>query len=250
MKLVPAPVRILTPSGLDVFAKYLAGGPWTDQPPPTWLLSKDEFSRELSPAFEIVCRKFPTKFEMGMEVCTAAGEDRLPALWPMDELWPALSLAFHQSTIPVRDGKWFVGSPSRHLVTRVPGRQQDQGHRHLVKGAAVAVSRFGVEARVLMGGPHEQAKIEEQIMSRKRDMGLASSKELVRAAYQLYYDPDKDAVKRGAKSTGAGSIMRLIDVLGQLDVNFDVPSLEASEILALLPRDEFGKFLPEAASIS
>lgn len=250
MKATVAPVRILTVGGLAVFRKYLDGGPWADEPPPSWLLSNDEFSHALAPPMEIVPRKFRTKFEMGMEVCTAAGEHRLPTLWPMDDLWASLSLAFCQSTFPVRDGKRFVGSPSRHLVTRVPGRLQDQGHRHLVKGAAVAVSRFGVEARVLMGLPHEQTKIEEQIMSRKRDMGLASSKELVRAAYQLYYDQDKNVVKRGAKSTGAGSIMRLIEVLSQLDVNFDVPSLEATEILALLPKEEFGKFLPSVASNS
>ena len=114
----------------------------------------------------------------------------------------------------------------------------------------MAVRRFDTDAKVLMGRPDQQSKIEEQIMSRKADMGLASSVEVVRAAYRLYYDADKDAVKRGAKSTGAGSIMRFIDVLTQLDVNFDVPSLQADVILALLPRQEFGRFMTEPASIS
>lgn len=245
MKAVSA--RALNPTGLDMFNAYLAGGPWSETAPPTNLLS-DEYSYLLEPGFEVNPRKFGTKFEMGMEVCTSAGNTILPSLWPTDGLWAALSLMFHQSTFPSKNGQWFIGSPSRHVITRIPGRKQDQSHRHLVKGAAIAVNRFGTEARVLMGGPHEQAKMEEQIMSRKTDMGLASSKEVVRAAYELYYDPDKDAVKRGAKSTGAGSVMRLIDILTQLDVNYDIPSLQASDILSLLPRKEFEKFLPASTS--
>lgn len=240
-------VRALNESGLAMFAAYLASGPWSEIAPPMNLLT-DEHSQILNPGFDVNPRKFGTKFEMGMEVCTGAGGLALSTLWPNDGLWAALSLAFHQSTFPFKNGQWFIGSPSRHMVTRIPGRKQDQSHRHLVKGATMAVSRFGIEARVLMGGPHEQAKMEEQIMSRKTDMGLASSKEVVRAAYELYYDPDKNAVKRGAKSTGGGSIMRLIDILTQLDVNYDIPSLQAADILSLLPRREFGKFLPVATS--
>jgi hypothetical protein len=240
-------VRVLNPAGLGLFAQYLEAGPWKTEKPPIELL-EDLHSVVLEPEVEVGTRRFSSKFEMGMEVCSAIEPERLTALWANDGLWAALSLTFHQSTFPVKDGQWFVGSPSRHIVARIPGRLQDQSHRHLVKGAAIAVSRFGADARVLMGGPHQQAKIEEQIMSRKADMGLASANEVVRAAYQLYYDPDADAVKRGAKSTGAGSIMRLIDVLAQLDVNYDIPSLEANEIIALLPKKEFGKFLPRSTS--
>ena len=87
-------------------------------------------------------------------------------------------------------------------------------------------------------------------MSRKAEMGLASAAEVVRAACRLYFDADRDIVKRGAKSTGAGSIMRFVEVLNQLDVNYDVASLTADTILSLLPGHEFGKFMKESASTS
>jgi len=105
------------------------------------------------------------------------------------------------------------------------------------------VSRFGTDARVLMERPDQQSKIEEQIMSRKADLGLASASQIIRAAHRLYFDPDKNTVKRGAKSTGAGSIMRFVEVLVQLDVNFDIPSLDSETVLSLLPSNEFGKFM-------
>jgi hypothetical protein len=247
MKTVPA--RVLSELGMAAFRTYLERGRVAGEPPPHEVLLSDDYSRRVEPEVELRVRKFSTKYEMGMEICTAFAE-RLSEMWNVDEFWAAMSLTFHASTFPVKNNEWFIGSLSRHLISRIPGRHQDQGHRHLVKGAASAVSRFGQEARVLMGGPHEQAKMEEQIMSRKSDIGLASSKEVVRAAYLLYYDPDKDVVRRGAKSTGTGSIMRLIDILKQLDVNYDVASLDAQEIVSLLPRAEFAKFLPESASIS
>lgn len=241
--------RTLNTQGLAEFAAYLGRGPWTAEPPPVGLLNSDAYSRPFAPEVEIGVRKFSAKFEMGMEICTAFGNDGIDAIKD-NGLWAWLSLALNDSTMPKKDGTWFVGAKSRHIVERIPGRLQDQGHRHLVKGAAMAVRRFDTEAKVLMGRPHEQSKIEEQIMSRKADMGLATATEVVRAAYRLYYDPDHDAVRRGAKGTGAGSIMRFVEVLTQLDVNFDVPSLTANSILSLLPAHEFGKFMKESASIS
>lgn len=241
--------RALNAQGLAEFAAYLGRGPMTSEPPPVSLLNNDAYSRPVAPEVEIEARRFATKYELGMEICTAFGNEAVDAVKD-NGVWAWLSLALHESTMPKKDGTWFVGAKSRHIVERIPGRLQDQSHRHLVKGAAMAVRRFDTDAKVLMGRPDEQSKIEEQIMSRKSDMGLANAVEVVRAAYRLYYDADRDVVRRGAKSTGAGSIMRFVDVLTQLDVNFDVPSLKADVILTLLPGHEFGRFMKESASTS
>lgn len=241
--------RALNAHGLAEFAAYLGRGPTTTEPPPVELLNNEAYSRALAPEVEIEARRFATKYELGMEICTAFGNDGIDAIKD-NGVWAWLSLALHDSTMPKMDDAWFVGAKSRHIVERIPGRLQDQSHRHLVKGAAMAVRRFDTDAKVLMGRPYEQSKIEEQIMSRKAEMGLASATEVVRAAYRLYYDADRDTVKRGAKSTGAGSIMRFVEVLTQLDVNFDVPSLQADTILSLLPSHEFGGFMKNTASIS
>jgi len=240
----PVMPRSLNSRGLAEFSAYLERGPLTPEPPPEHLLFSDAYSRPYAHAAELCAKRFSRKFDIGMEVCTAFVERDAFNLALNDAgLWAWLSLFMNESTMPKKDGTWFVGAMSRHVVERIPGRLQDQSHRHLVKGAAMAVQRFGTDAKVLLGRPDEQSKIEEQIMSRKADMGLASATEVVRAAYRLYYDDVRDIVKRGAKSTGAGSIMRFVEVLTQLDVNFDVASLEADTILSLLPVEEFGRFV-------
>ncbi|MDQ6734650.1 MAG: hypothetical protein M3Z35_11165 [Nitrospirota bacterium] len=248
----PLVIRTFTSRGLAEFAAYLGSGPISSEPPPGALLEDDFYARPYDDIAEIRVRRFATKYELGMEISTSfGGEEKTDAALKENALWAWLSLACHESTMPKRDGtNWFLGAKSRHVVELIPGRHQDQSHRHLVKGAAMAVRRFGRDAKVLLGRPDEQSKIEEQIMSRKADMGLASAKEVVRAAFLLYFDAERDIVKRGAKSTGAGSIMRFVEVLTQLDVNFDIPSLKAETILSLLPPQEFGKFIETPASIN
>lgn len=103
----------------------------------------------------------------------------------------------------------------------------------------MAVSRFGAHARVLLGRASEQTKIEEQVMSRTADLGLAGSVEFVRLLHRIYWDPTKNAVRKGAKGTGKGSIMRIIEVMQHLDVTYDVQSLSAEQFEELLPRPEF-----------
>ena len=101
------------------------------------------------------------------------------------------------------------------------------------------MTRFGPHARVLLGKASEQTKMEEQVMSRTADLGLAGSPEFVRFLHRQYWDSKKGEVRKGAKGTGKGSIMRVIEIMQHLDVTFDVQSLVAEQIELLLPQPEF-----------
>lgn len=244
-------MRAFNEAGMREFSAYIGRGPETDEPPPERLLQSSEFTEPYLDAVGIHQRKFSTKYDLGAEIGSAlGGKDAIAAALKVNNLWAWLSLALHDTTMPKKDGRWFIGARSRHIVERIAGRLQEQSHRHLVKGAVTAYWRFGSYAKVLMGRPDEQTKIEEQIMSRKSEMGLASSTELIRAIYDLYYDESRGVVKRGAKGGGPGSVMRLIDVLGQLDVNYDIASIKAENLLALLPSNEFAKYKAKATSTS
>lgn len=243
-------MRAFNDAGMQEFSAYVGRGPETDEPPPLRLLLSDDYTVPYGDG-SIQQRKFASKYELGAEVATALGPTAaIDNALKDNHLWAWLSLALHDATMPKKDGLWFIGARSRHIVERIAGRLQEQSHRHLVKGAVTAVRRFGMHAKVLLGRPDEQSKIEEQIMSRKSEMGLASSKEVIRAVYELYFDDERGGVKRGAKGGGPGSVMRLIDVLGQLDVNYDVYSMKAEILLALLPDNEFAKYKAKATSTS
>lgn len=238
-----AKIRSFTERGMGEFRDYLGQGPLTAMPPPTGLLFDDRFAVELGYGGELPVRQFQTKFDMGMTVAATVGKENLQRLFADENAWPWLSLLFSDTTMPRKGDGWFLGTRSRHMIEKIPGRQQDQSHRHLVKAATINVARFGTHARVLMDRPDGQSKIEEQVMSRKADWQLSSSESFVRLLNRLYWDSDSQGVRRGARGNGPGSVPRLIKVLEQLDRTYDIPSMTPDEISNLLPIDEFGKFL-------
>lgn len=235
-------IRAFTPAGMELFSNYLNlttdGERKTTAPPPIKLLHDDKFAVDLGVG-KLTKNVFDDKFDLAMHIAQHVGKDALPKLFAEPNVWPWLSLWFWRSTFPFEKGLYTIGARSRHVVEKIAGRNQDHSHRHLVRGGVVAVSRFGPYARVLLGGASEQTKMEEQVMSRTADLGLAGSVEFVRLLHRLYWDPKKSAVRKGAKGVGKGSIMRVIEVMHHLDVTFDVQSLKAEQLQELLPQPEF-----------
>ena len=246
--MIAAKVRTFTPEGLQEFRSWLDRAEnnvpkrWTTEPPPESLLFDDEYSRLLPFEGELIQRRFTRKFDLGMEVCRALGREDAKKLEPMPNVWPWLSLFFHESTFPQKNGRWFTGDRSRHIIQTIQGRKQDQSHRHLVKSAVTNVVRFDRFAAVLMGNEIRQSKIEEQVMSRRVDPPLAHHTEFVMALYRLYWNAEADDLKSGARGEGPGSVMHMIDLLTQFDLTFDISSLECDDFLRLLPAD-FNRFL-------
>jgi len=236
------PIRAFTAEGLERFSEYLenrtGGEPKTALQPPTELLHDDKFAVGLDLG-KLAKDVFENKFDLAIYIAGNVGKENLQKMLAMPAVWPWLSLYFWRSTFPSKDGLYTIGARSRHVVENIAGRKQDHAHRHLVRGGVVAVHRFGAHARVLLGRAHEQTKMEEQVMSRTADLGLAASAEFVRLLHRLYWDPKKETVRKGAKGEGKGSIMRVIEIMHHLDVTYDVQSLGAEQMEQLLPQPEF-----------
>ena len=79
-------------------------------------------------------------------------------------------------------------------------------------------------------------------MSRRDDPPLSFLTEIIRALYQLYWDVDANAVKKGAGGEGPGSIMHVRDLIPQFDLTYDICDLQADQLIGMLPRD-FGPFI-------
>jgi hypothetical protein len=92
-----------------------------------------------------------------------AGRENSEKLIAMPNAWAWLSLFFYESTLTQKNGRWFTGDRSRHLVQTIQGRKQDQSHRHLVKSAVTNVLRFGKFAEVLMGSADGQSNLGQPI---------------------------------------------------------------------------------------
>jgi hypothetical protein len=138
------PVRAFTAAGLALFRKWLDDAEMAEpkrysaSPPPEHLLFEDTYSKPIRYGNPLARRTYARKFDLGMAVCSAFGQEDTRRLLNEPNAWPWLSLFFCQSTFPQKKGKWFTGERSRHLVQTIEGRKQDQSHRHLVKGSVSA----------------------------------------------------------------------------------------------------------------
>lgn len=247
--MITSELRTFTKDGLEVFRSWLDRAEntkrRTSEPPPTAILFDDQYSLRLGLGGALVQRRFDRKYDLGMEICRALGRENAEKIINVPNVWAWLSLFFSESTFPQdKEGRWFTGERSRHLVQTIQGRKQDQSHRHLVKSAVTNVLRFGEFAVVLMGSEIGQSKIEEQVMSRRVDPPLAHHKEFVKALHRLYWDAEDNDLKSGARGEGPGSVMHMIDLLTQFDLTFDISSLEADDFMRLLPKD-FNRFRDE-----
>ena len=189
---------------------------------------------------------FATKYEMGLSIQNNLTEAQLARLLHSDNVnvWAWLDSYYKDSVYPVKKGKVFVGDVLRHVVLNQGSRSTKATHRHLLRAAVNTVVKYGENARFLMGKPHEHLTFEEQIMSRRERHAIAGSREFVDAVVQLYFDVRTGKAKKNAAKGKVGSLMRLMKVVAHLDVNYDVQSLTSKEIISLLPRHEFGRFLP------
>lgn len=86
--------------------------------------------------------------------------------------------------------------------------------------------------------PHIVAELEAQIAAYQE---LVTNPSVVELATKLYYDPQTKTTKSGTGGKGPGSPRRLVTVLSQYDLTWDLYSATTDELMNLLP-NEFERF--------
>lgn len=240
-------LRRFNDKGLAAFNAALLGDGGKHCRPESLLesfLDSPEFTEVVAEGVELPEGPFANKYEFGKALAEALGPEVVRRALADDAVWPWLSYVYRDCVMPLKPQGRFVGSPSRHCISNMGERSSKSHHRHLVRAAVSTVHRFGEDARYLMGKIDGHTTYEEQMMSRRESLRLASAAEIVKAVGILYFDPKKQRHKRNAAKDAPGSMIRLVEVINQLDVSYEIESLTAAELLALLPRKEFGQWLP------
>jgi hypothetical protein len=70
---------------------------------------------------------------------------------------------------------------------------------------------------------------------------LMQNKSLQAVVQRLYYDTSKKRIKRGAGGKEAGTPRRLMDFLRQIELNYDLASIDTDSFWAMIPA-EFSRF--------
>jgi len=230
-------VRRLTKKGIEAFRAYLnelrEGGTAL---PPSQLLTGPETSESFRQDCSIEERAFDTRLDAARYLCEVFRD--VTGLEEDVGLWSWLSLFYFDQVCPVKpDGTRSPGRDYRHILE--PG--YPYGRRHLLSGAFLVFRLHGEEAAPLLCTKvHQENKFHHELASRQV---FLSNSAVIKAASLLYYDSQEGRPKPGAAQgkKAPGTLRRFVDVLQQLDLNYDLYGMDAHAILRLLP-DEFDKW--------
>lgn len=232
----------LREAGLDLFADYLARAKMGEsQTPPFHLLSDADSSVAFSDDIEIdPQRGFPNRM-----ACASYLDSVLEGLPPGADrdvgMWAWLSLLYFDQLCPTgKNGQRKIGEQARYIPA--PNAFQ-RFYRHLLLGPYLVFRAHRdcptTAGALLASSLDAPGDIVEQLASRQE---LVSNPAVMGVATKLYMDV-KGNLKRGAGSKGAGSPRRLVDIVNQFDLTYDLYAMSDQQLLDLLPR-EFDKFRP------
>lgn len=236
-----AEIRYFTEAGRTRWAEWveeLRGNPSLALP--DGLLTNSDLTRR-APAVHGIERKLITsKYELAEHLAPAVlaiRDARMSAdRWP--GLWDWLAGFFFDALCPANSsGERDLRESARYVFSLDYKRR----YRHRVFGPVDLYIRLGKYSRLLIhGAPTSLTDWEEQTASRYQ---ISSNRGIAEAMHELYWDYQKEAPKRGAAPNrrDPGTLRRFSDVMQQLDRTFDLGSVDAKNILELLPR-EFLKF--------
>ncbi len=230
---MPDVVRRLTNQGIEKFRSYLnelregsiAG-------PPRSLLTDPQTSENLAWERLVEERRLDTRLEAARYLNKVF--DGLSGMEEDIGLWSWLSLFFFDQVCPARpDGTRSPGRDYRHILE--PGYLY--GHRHLLGGPFMVYRLHGEHAILLLCTQvHHENAFHHELASRQI---FVSNRAIIGAANLLYLDPRTRRPKRGAQdpNRAPGTLRRFVDVLEQLDVNYDLYTMSPEAIAGLLPAE-------------
>lgn len=231
-------IRKLTDEGVEAFRQYLddlrAG---SGDEPPRHLLTDPKASRAVHGAGGVSQRTFQSRLDAALYLDTALeGIDADEAESGIG-LWTWLSLFYFHEVCPAdASGHRSPGSDYRHIL--LPDYRR--GHRHLLAGAYLVYSVFGLgealAALLLCSRVSAENQFCKELAGRQN---FITNRGILSAARQLYFNPLTGQPKRGsqAKKGVPGTLQRFIRVIQQLDVNYDLYSMTGAQIVGLLPTE-------------
>ncbi len=254
------PVCEMTPDGIREAREYLSilrDGKRLR----TWerdlygLLRDPENAIQVYPEVLVQKRSFANRRE--------AGQYLQPVLEPLGAgqisgnraLWSWLGMFYlEQATIrgPAGDLQVSISDLAYVLDPQVQDATNTSGHRHRLMAAYEIYVRHGEKAWCMLDQPlHRMERFTLRIFGAPI---LFNAVGVVELAHLLYADPNTRRYKPGFAGTGdrggshnPGSLPRLIDVLNQLYMTYDVYGMTAQQLIELLP-PEFDSWKPVSSA--
>ena len=230
-------LRRFNEQGIEQFALFRAGVQNEDTHVDLEsILDDPSFSSEVEGHVEVVQRQFSTRFAAGEFLHELLSTGALPNLDSDRGVWAWLSAFYFDQLCPPH-GR--LGDDARWVPAVGDFRKY---YRHLLAGPYQILRAHRDDPKrvwaVLANPVHTPGDVAEQLASRQE---LITNRTVMETATRLYVVEGTGTLKPGAAAQANGSARRLVDVLNQLDLTWDLYSLTAEQLFDLLPL-EFEKF--------
>lgn len=232
-------LRSFNETGLEVFRSFLAEaregniGGFSDE-----ILSSPHHTNPVAPQIQIERINFPTKKEMAVYLHGRVSQMHFVPFLNVG-LWTWLAAFYIDVICPVMGGSRKVLEESKYVLNTEDWRKY---HRHLIAAPVRLYSELGDLANIyLVGLPYKHGDMVEQLASRQE---IAASRGIIEAATILYWDDERQKIRRGATNhKGPGVLRRFAkDLIPQFQMTYDLNSMSGEQIVDLLP-EEFHHWL-------
>jgi len=223
-------LQTMTDEGIEGFREYLRGLRYgSEAPPPDVLLTDTAYSADIEDAPFIERKAFESRLDAARYLSDVMIEMN-PGLFEDRGLWAWLSLLYFDQLCPLSArGTRKPGKDYRYI----PTSDFRNYYRHLLAGPFRLYRTLGDRARLLLCNPLAQGgDINEQLASRQ---DIISNPGVMDAVDMLYFDPSQNNAKRGVTGKRRGNLRRFVGLIQQLDLTYDLYSLDGQEIIGLLP---------------
>lgn len=215
--------------------------------PPIDLLTLPRASEPIGQSIEFEPREFATKLEAGNYLCQKLQSISVDQVRQDVGLWAWLTLFYFDAVCPV-DGhsRRRLKDMPKYFSRALGG--SDGLIKHLLYFPWRMVQQHGDSVDYILSEElPADSKMAREWGTRLYEALLPSKIQLGR---EMYWDAQNQAIRRGATSTGGrsrpgrkGNVRRLLGVLNQFELTYDLASMNSDGLAELLPENEFGSWL-------
>lgn len=228
-------IRIFNDEGLNEFERVIAeirSGNMKEIP--ETLLYDEQYSEIFEPIINTERVQFKNKNELVPYLVAQLNLKGNKHLYFDKGLWSWLSaLYFNNICPPDGNGKRKINE-SAFYILKDP-KNYTKYYRHLLAYPCRLYSELGDSSKIfLIGTFQKRGEITEQFGAYQE---IALNKGILDAANILYWDEQTGNLKRGAASKGGGSARRLVRIIRQYQMTYDLNSMTGNEIVELLPAE-------------
>ncbi len=239
-------IRQMTDVGIEHFQSYLVKIKDEEVIPfPNELLTNEMYVRVLDPNVTVEPRTFTTSLEIIQYLYPRIEALNFNQKFYDAGLWAWLTALYFDS-LCAKDkvGRWKV----REMACYIPSisRNFRDDKRHLLAASVRMYDSHG-ENRMklfLFTPPYQTAEGFRLIME---SQDLSSNHPLLDALNILYWDEKTKRPYKGSIKDSPGSLERFISVMNQFNLTFDLFSMTGEQIIELLPKQEFGRWLEKTS---